>query len=321
MPTTLLVIENSVQKHLAVLDKLPSSVRIIESADPELLMREAPNADIILNGNFRGQPFDRVFPLAKQVQWVHSLSTGVEGILTPELLASPVPLTNGRGVFRGSLAEWGLAAMLYFAKGLRQLIGNQQAGVWKQFDVLELCGQTLGIIGYGGIGQATAQRAHAFGMRVIAVRRNPENSNGDPILDRVYGPSQIHEMLPECDVVFLATPNTPETQGLMGERELALMKKTAIIVNVGRGSAIDEPALIRALENRTIHGAALDVFVKEPLPEGHPFYRLENVLLSPHSADHLPGWIDMAGEVFWDNFQRFSNGEPLINVVDKKAGY
>ena len=242
-------------------------------------------------------------------------------MLFPELIASPVPLTNGRGVFRRVLGEWVVASMLFYAKGLRRLVKQQEDGVWEQFDIEELHGKTLGIIGYGEIGKGAAERARPFGMRIIALRRRPELSARDPLLDDVWTLDRLHDLLRECDYVLVAAPHTPETRGMIGEREIAVMKHSAVIINVGRGPVVHEPSLIRALEQNRIRGAALDVFEQEPLPDGHPFYQMKNVLLSPHSADHFSGWIETAVRMFVVNFNHFVKGEPLENVVDKRAGY
>src|SRR5258708_15681168 len=158
-------------------------------------------------------------------------------------------------------------------------------------------------------------------MKVLALRRRPELSRGDERPDGVYAPEGLHEMLGRCDYVAAAAPLTKETRGLIGEAELRAMKSSAVIMNVGRGPVIQEAVLIRALQEGWIRGAALDVFDKEPLPEGHVFYRLRNVLLSPHCADHTPGWILLAMAAFIENFKRFQNGERLLNIVDKTAGY
>jgi phosphoglycerate dehydrogenase-like enzyme len=249
------------------------------------------------------------------------MSAGVEKILFPELVERPVPLTNGKGVFTNALAEFALASILFFAKDLRQLVRNQQAGQWKQFDIEVIRGQVLGIVGYGDIGRESARLARAFGMKVVAVRRRAALSNQDPDLERTYSPDGLREMLAICDYVLVTTPLTPETRGMIGESELGVMKTSAVIINLGRGPVIVESALIAALASRKIRGAALDVFDEEPLPEGHPFYGLDNVLLSPHSADHTVGWADLAMHVFIENFKRFRNGQPLLNIVDKKAGY
>jgi phosphoglycerate dehydrogenase-like enzyme len=319
---TLLVTGDPKAPYLKGLDKLPADTRIIVSADPAKLAEAAPEADVILNGEFKDpQLLKKTFPLATRLRWVHNLSAGVEHVLSPEIVASPVPLTNGRGVFRRPLAEWAVGAMLYFQYDYRRLIRQQEQGVWADFDIEELGGDTIGIVGYGEIGRAVAERAKPFGCKIIALRRKPENSAGDPLVDRAYSPAQIDEMLAECDFVVAAAPMTPETRGLIGPKQIAVLKTSAIVINIGRGPVIDEPALITALQTNKIRGAALDVFTVEPLPAGHAFYKMPNVLLSPHSADHTAGWRELAFQCFLDNFARFRKGEPLENVVDKHAGY
>lgn len=319
---TLLVTGDSQAPYLKALDQLPSDVRVIVSADPEELSAAAPGADVILNGEFKNpQLLKNAFPLATRVRWVHVLSAGVEHVLSPEIIASAVPLTNGRGVFKRPLAEWAVGAMLHFLYDHRRLIRQQEAGVWEDFDIEELGGKTIGIVGYGEIGRAVAERARPFGCKILALRRNPEKSTGDPLVDHGFAPAQISEMLSECDFVVAAAPGTAQTRGMLGPAQLAALKKSAVVINIGRGPVIDEAALIGALESGNIRGAALDVFTVEPLPLGHVFYKMSNVLLSPHSADHTPGWRDRAFQCFLDNFERFVKGEPLENVVDKHAGY
>ncbi len=321
-PITLLVTGDPQAAYLKGLDQLPAAVRVIVSSDPAKLAEEAPAADVILNGEFKDpQLLKNVFPLAKRVRWVHVLSAGVEHVLSPAIVASPVPFTNGRGVFKRPLAEWAVGAMLHFLYDHRRLIQQQEAGVWADFDIEELGGKTVGIVGYGEIGRAVAERAKPFGCKILALRRRPGNSAGDPLIDRAYGPAQIDEMLAECDFVVAAAPATPETRGMIGRAQIAALKPEAVVINIGRGPVIDEAALIAALESNKIRGAALDVFTVEPLPAGHAFYKLRNVLLSPHSADHTAGWRDRAFECFLDNFARFVKSEPLENVVDKHAGY
>ncbi|MBI1897816.1 MAG: D-2-hydroxyacid dehydrogenase [Acidobacteria bacterium] len=321
MSLRLLVISNPTARHLAALETLPEDTIITTGNSMEMLAGAAPEADVILNGMNRGELLQEVWPLASKVRWVHSLSAGIENITFPELVNSSVPLTNSRGVFRRSLAEFVLASMLFFAKDLRRMMRNQQAAHWEQFDIEELHDRTLGIVGYGEIGRAAAERARAFGMRIVALRRRPQLCQMDSLVSKSYGSDQIGELMAESDYVLAAAPLTPETRGLIGERELRAMKPTAVIMNVGRGPVIDEPALIRALEEQWIRGAALDVFDTEPLPAGHPFWRLENILLSPHCADHTATWLEEAMQFFISNFQRFSSGEPLENVCNKAAGY
>lgn len=317
----LLVISDPKAPHLRVLDKIAQPVNMRIGQDLEFVQREAPDAEVILCANFKPEPFRTILPLAKRLAWVHSSSAGVESLLFSEFVASPVPLTNGRGVFKDSLAEFALASMLFFIKDLRRMVRNQEAGRWEQFDVHMLSGLTLGVVGYGEIGRATAQLARCFGMRVLALRRQPALSQNDRNIAAVYPPDRLREMLGLCDFVVVAAPITPGTRGLIGEAELRAMKNSAVIINVGRGPVIVEADLIQALEQNRIRGAALDVFDHEPLPDGHPFYRLRNVLLSPHCADHTPGWVELAMEKFVENFERFRHGQPLENIVDKKAGY
>jgi phosphoglycerate dehydrogenase-like enzyme len=321
MSVNVLVLANPAARYLKVLDELPDSANLKVGADPAYLAEAAPEADVIFNAVFGGELLRQAFPLARRVRWVHNISAGVESALFPELIESSVPLTNGRGVFGRILGEWAVAAMLFYAKSLRRLVKQQEEGVWEQFDIEELHGKTLGIIGYGEIGRSAAERAKPFGMRITAIRRRPALSGSDPLLDRIYPADRLPDLLREADYVLIAAPNTPETRGMIGPPELAIMKPTAVLINVGRGPLIEEAALIDTLQHGRIRGAALDVFDEEPLPAGHPFYGLKNVLLSPHSADHFSGWIESAARMFVRNFHHFVKGEPLENVVDKRAGY
>jgi len=320
-PIRLLVLSNPAAEHLRLLDGLEQPVEVTVSDDPKTLAAHVPDADVILVGTSEGPLLPSIFPRARKVRWIHSLSAGVEKALFPELAASAVPMTNGKGIFSPSLAEFAIAAILFFAKDFRALVRNQEAGKWVQFDIEMIRGRVLGIVGFGDIGRESARLAHALGMEVVAARRRAALSVDDPDLKAVYPPDRLREMLAICDYVLVTLPLTGETRGMIGEAELAAMKSTAVILNVGRGPVISEAPLIAALSSKRIRGAALDVFDQEPLAEGHPFYRLDNVLLSPHSADHTAGWADLGMKAFLDNFTRFRNGEPLRNLVDKKAGY
>jgi phosphoglycerate dehydrogenase-like enzyme len=320
-PTKVVVIDKPGANHLKALDTLPASVNVEVSNQAALLREFAQEADVILNGIPDGFLLRDIFTHATHLRWIHSLSTGVEKILFPELVASPVILTNARGVFKRSLAEFVIGAVLYFAKDFRRLIRSQQAGAWQPFEMDEAYGKAMGIVGYGATGRACAERAYPLGMEILGLRRRPELSRGDPWLKAILGPGELDSLLAESDYVVLATPATPQTRRLIGKAEFAVMKASAVLINIGRGSLVDEAALIDALEQGRIRGAALDVYEIEPLPPGHPFYRLENVLVSPHCADHTPGFSERDMEVFMQNLQCFLNGEPLHNVVDKRAGY
>ena len=281
----------------------------------------AGEADALLYAHVDASLLTGVLPHANRARWIHSLWTGVEGILTPELMKHPAPLTNGRGVFRWPLADWVSAAMLFFAFEFRRVLQQQQQGVWKPVIGATLDGRTLGIVGYGAIGSASAVRARAFGMKIAAFRRRPDLSQGDSLVDQHYGPGQLKELMAASDYVLVATPLTAETRGLIGEPEIAAMKPGAVLMNIGRGPVVNEAALVRALQSGSIRGAALDVFDVEPLPPGHPFWTMPNVLLSPHTADRVEGFLGPAFECFFENVDRFLKGHALLNVVDKHAGY
>src|SRR5437660_8848369 len=316
----ILVLADPATPQLVMLQTLPKTT-IAVGDTPEAFVQTAPVADVILRWSADLSVFEQVWRMAPRVRWVHSCSAGLDGVLFPELAASPVPLTNARGVFSEILGEFAIGAVFFFAKALRRMVRSQMAGVWDEFDTVEIRGQSVGIVGYGDIGRAVAWRAHALGMKVLALRRRPELARGDPYVAQAFGVDRKHELLARSDYVVAAAPLTAETRGIIGKAEFAAMKSTAVLINIGRGPVVDEGALVRALESKRIRGAALDVFDTEPLPAGHPFYKLDNVLLSPHSADQVPGWLDEAMNGFLDNLDRYLAGQPLQNVVDPRRGY
>ncbi len=320
-PLTLLVLAEPADPQLALLQELAGQVTISIGDTAETFESTAPQADVVLNWVSDTKVLQRIWPMAARLRWVHARSAGLDGMLFPELVESPVVLTNARGVFSDILGEFTLGAVLFFAKDFRRLVTSQMAGKWDQFDIDEVRGQTLGLVGYGDIGRAVAARAQAFGMKVVAMRRRPELSQDDRYVTRVFPPEGKHEMLGISDYVVVVAPLTPESRGMIGPPEFGAMKPTAVLINIGRGPVVEEAALVRALSERRIRGAALDVFDTEPLPVGHPFYRLDNVLLSPHSADHTADWKERTMRLFLENFQRFRGGQPLLNVVNKKLGY
>jgi phosphoglycerate dehydrogenase-like enzyme len=319
---TVLVLANPTEPQLAKLEKLPRDTSIAAGLTLEALERAAPEATVILSWAFSRDLLERALAMSPRVRWVHTRAAGIDKLLFPELVASPAVLTNGSGVFSASLGEWVLGAILYFAKDFRRLIRGQTEGRWDPFNVTEISGQTVGIVGYGDIGRAVATRVRHMGMRVLGMtRRGPLLYNADPLVNQVFAPAARIRMIEQCDYIVVAAPLTPETRGLIGEAEFAAMRPSAVILNIGRGPVIDEAALVRALQQRRIKGAALDVFDCEPLPQGHPLYLLDNVLLSPHCADHTATWLDDAMDFFLANFERYRKGEPLLNVVDKERGY
>lgn len=318
---TVLILGKPGKAQLDQLYQLDNRLRILMPESSQEAVDLVPQADVVLGWIPFRETLQAILPKAHRLKWIHVRYAGLDTILSPELRSSPIPFTNGRGVFSQSLGEFVLAAVLYFAKDIPRMRRNQQAARWEPFDLMEISKQTMGIVGYGDIGRACASRAKAMGMRVLALRRRPELSSGDPHVDQAFGWDQRHEMIAQSDYVVAAAPLTPETEGMISDAEFTAMKPSAVIINVGRGPVIDEPAMVRALESGRIKGAGLDVTTVEPLPAESPLYRLENVLLSPHCADHTTDWYDDAMRFFIRQLERFRAGKPLENLVDKTRGY
>jgi phosphoglycerate dehydrogenase-like enzyme len=311
-----LVLATSDDSPLRMLSHLPHVI----ATDPAALSEAAKQAEVILHWAGSRALLRSAFLAGPAVRWVHSRAAGLDGILFPELVQSQVTLTNGSGVFSPSLGEFALAAILYFAKDFRRMLRNQEAGLWEQFDVEEIAGQTVGIVGYGDIGRAVASRVHAMGMRVLALKRHAPAAT-DPLVDQFYKPEQLQEMLAACDYLVAAAPLTPETHHMIGDAAFAAMRPNTVVINIGRGPVIDQAALVRALADGRIKGAGLDVFEQEPIPPGDLIYKFENVLVSPHCADHTKDWLNQAMRFFLLQYDRFRNGQPLENIVEKHLGY
>jgi len=318
MALTVLVLANPDDKTLAALGSVGADVEFVVGNRAEAFARAAPRAEALLAWSSDRATLEQVFAAAPRLRWVHSWAAGVEWLLFPALVERDVVLTNTRGVYGASLAEFALAAMLYFAKGLARMKASQRAGKWDPFDVQMLQGATLGLVGYGDIGRKVAALGAAMGMRVLVLRRHPEPAAGAAAPEMVTSKRLLCE---RSDYVVLAAPITPETRHFIGTDELDAMRPEAVLVNVGRGGLVDQTALVAALQRGVIRGAALDVFETEPLPAGDPLYGLDNVLLSPHTADHTATWREEAMRCFLDNLRRFVAGEPLLHVVDKARGY
>jgi phosphoglycerate dehydrogenase-like enzyme len=305
---------------LHLLEPPPEGVRFVIGWEPEAF-DGAPAPDALLDCWAGPTRIVAALQRAPGLRWIHARSAGLDRVLVPEVVAHPALLTNGRGAFGPALAEFVLAALLFFAKDLRRLVAQQAAGAWAPFDMERLEGRTVGIVGYGDIGRAVAARLRPLGAKVLALRRRPELSQQDALAGETFPPERLLELMARSDDVVVTLPLTPQTRGLVGRDAIAAMRPTGVLVNVGRGEAVDQTALVEALEQGRLRGAALDVFETEPLPAESPLWRLPNVLLSPHCADHVPGWVDEAMRVFLRQLERFRRGEPLRDVIDKPAGY
>jgi phosphoglycerate dehydrogenase-like enzyme len=319
-PVVVWVVARPDDPGLRALEPPPEGVRFVVGWEPEAFSG-APAPDALLDCWAGPTRVVAALRKAPGLRWIHARSAGLDRVLVPEVVAHPAVLTNGRGAFSPALAEFVLAALLFFVKDVRRLLAQQAAGAWKPFDTERLEGRTVGIVGYGDIGRAVASRLRPLGARILAVRGRPELAAGDPLVEEVFPPDRLLELVARAEDVVVALPLTPKTHGFVGREAIAAMKRTAVLVNVGRGPVVDERALVEALQEHRIRGAALDVFETEPLPAESPLWRLPNVLLSPHCADHVPGWVDEAMRVFLLQLDRFRRGEPLRDVVDKARGY
>ena len=258
-----------------------------------------------------------------RTRWTHSGSAGVEHLLAiPAVRAHASVMTNGRGAFSASLGEWGVFACLHFAKRVDAMRAAQREGRWIRQTVGMIQGKRMCVVGYGDIGQHVARRAKAMGMRVSAVRRSPEKTSPhDDAVECVKSFKALKEAVSDADYVVVALPSTDETHKMINAGVFESMKETSILINVGRGSTVDEDALLNALKTKKIAGAALDVFAVEPLPSDHEFYKMENVLMSFHSADLTEDYHDLAMDCFIRHAEQYAAGEPFTNVVDKQLGY
>jgi phosphoglycerate dehydrogenase-like enzyme len=319
---TILVLGPPPPRLLARLEAVTGDAELVVGSTAEDFVAAAARATVILAWGADRDLLSRMLVSCPRLRWLHIMSAGINHLLSKELDETAVPITNARGVFSPSLGEWALGAILYFAKDFRRLVRSQGQHLWDPFDCVLVSGQTVGIVGYGDIGRAVACRARAMGMRVLGLtRRGPQPGGTDEFAEQIFGAADIIAMIRQCDYVVIAAPLTPETRGLVGAAELAAMKPDAVLINIGRGPIVDEEALIRVLGEGRIKGAALDVFHREPLPADDPLYSLENVLFSPHCADHTPDWLDNAMEFFLQNLERHRAGEPLQNVLAKGLGY
>jgi phosphoglycerate dehydrogenase-like enzyme len=259
-----------------------------------------------------------------KLRWVQASMAGAGEVAKKAgLVETDIVVTTASGVYSGPLAEFVVMAMLQHAKDLERLRRDKAERAWRPAHADSLEGKTLCIVGIGNIGRAIAGRARPFGMRILGVKRTVHDE--DPArnhADALYGTDRLHEALAEADYVAVTLPGTPETHHLVDEEAIRSMQKGAYFVNVGRGAAVDERGLVEALREGHLSGAALDVFEVEPLPRESPLWELDNVIISPHSTDNLPGLTNrLQTDLFCDNLRRYLDGEPLINVLDKKLLY
>ena len=292
----------------------------IDAWDRDTLRRVLPQADVAFTSFVDAD----IFPSLTRLRWVHSPAVGVGGLMYPEIRASDVTITTARGIRGRSMAEHALGVTIALARRFPAAMRAQVAHHWAQ-DELEgavrtLQGLRLGIVGLGAIGTEVARMAAPFGLKVSAIRRHVDRPKPEGV-DDVFPPERLLDLLATSDVVLIAAPHTSETKHLVGAREVAAMKRGAFLVNVARGRLVDDAAVIDALRSGRLGGAALDVFTHEPLDADSPYWDLPNVIVTPHVSGAMQDYWTPLVELFSENLRRFERGEPLLNVVDKAAGY
>lgn len=314
-PITMLVFANLEDRHVAQIQAVDPRVRVRSATDLGKAMELAPQAEIMVGWNVPREAVQR----ARKLRWIHSTAAGVDQLLHPDVLEREIAVTSSSGIHQ-PLVEHVFALMLALVRRIQIAIRNQARGRWERREAMgdEVRGKTLGILGLGTIGVEIAEKARVFGMRVIGTKRTPASL---PHVDRVYPPEELREVLRASDVLVIALPLTPDTRHLIGEPELRAMRRTAFLINIGRGAIVDEAALVRALRDGWIGGAGLDVFEREPLPADSPLWGMEHVIVTPHVSGAWPGYLDAAVPLLCDNLRRYLAGTPMRNLVDKQRGY
>src|SRR5271157_417489 len=310
----------------------PGMARAIRTRWPEMLVvhlpdytrlaEELPDTDIFIGYSLRPQQLQD----AKRLKWIHSTAAGVAQLMYPELRDSGVLVTNPRGIFSAPMAEHAIGLMLALARNFPDCVRQQDRTQWAQqalWDLpqhlTELNGKLLLIVGFGSIGKELARRARAFEMRVWGVSRSGKGDSS--LADKILPVAELAAALPQADFVVLAAPETPETRHLIGAEEIALMKPGARLINVARGSLLDEAALLEALEGGKLGGAALDVAANEPLPPESPLWKAPNLMITPHTSAISDRLWERETSLLMEQLDRWFDGRELTNRVDFSRGY
>jgi len=306
-------------RHLAMIRETIPAAEVIHAETEKELIEKKVNADILLTwGQYSPIEYCN---FASKLKWIHSLSSGVDGLVKPGITKLPVRISTTKGIHGLPMADHVIGYILSFLRGFPLLYSHQQKKLWQKPTnpkPQESCGKTVGIIGLGEIGNEIARKCKMFDMRVVGVKRTPK-----PIahVDEIYGLNEVDKLLQESDFVVILVPLTPDTVHFINEERLHMMKKTAYLINVGRGPVVDENALIKVLQDGAIAGAALDATEIEPLPQDSLLWTMNNVMITPHMAADSPFYMDRAFKVFCENVTLFLKGEKLQFEVDMATKY
>jgi D-2-hydroxyacid dehydrogenase (NADP+) len=316
-------------KKIVVLGADPGALKEFQGASPkarivaatnENVMKEIGDADALI-----GSITPEQVRAGKNLKWVAVMSAGVERVLHlsggNDLRDSNIVLTNNQIVQGPEIADHAMAMLLTLSRGIHKFIDNRQKEIWqaRPYEGIELNGRTALVIGCGGIGSQIAIRAHAFGMDVLGV--DPEDIPYNPYFKKIVKPDQLDEVIPQADVVFVSAPHTPMSHKMVGPKQFDMMKQNSYFIAVSRGGLYDLGSLVKALDSKRLAGAGVDVTDPEPLPQGHPLWKFNNAIITPHIAGRSDkDRARMVGTIT-ENIKRFVEGRPLINVVDKQKGY
>jgi len=306
------------EKHLEKIRRIDKNIKVtaISSLDKEEIVKHLKDADIIA-----GSPW--VIPQIKEAQklkWIHSFSAGMDRVLTPEVLKSQIILSNSSGIHATPIAEHVLAFILIFTRRFRVALKNQQQKIWsRDQDLTELRDKTVLVVGLGNIGTEIARLASCFGAKVIGIKQNANNK--PDFVSKAYTVNQLEGILPKADFVILCLPLTSRTHRLFNMKKFKLMKKSAVLINIGRGALVNEKELIEALDKKIIRGAGLDVTEEEPLSDKSKLWEMENVVITPHHSGWSEKYMDRAIDLFCVNLKAYLANQPPPNLVDKTKGY
>jgi phosphoglycerate dehydrogenase-like enzyme len=295
-------------------DRLRDEAEFVVVRTAQELEAAQPGVEILFLNHYRSELLRIVGP--GDLRWIHTSSIGVDALLSDEIIESGLVVTTSRNVCERPIAEWILGVLLLFTKDLRRTLECQRAAKWVHRETEPLLGRRVLLLGVGQVGRETANLLRAAGMVVDVVGRR---ARADAELGTIHAIDELDRLLPEADDVVLALPLTETTRGIIDARRLALMRPGARLVNVGRGALVAEDALLAAARDGHLGAAALDVFEQEPLPPDHPFWAMDNVLVSPHMSGDLVGWRDRVVDRFASNLRHWLAGEPLADVVDLRA--
>ena len=300
-------------EHMSMLCDAAGDGTVVVPKEDDLVV-EMADAEV-----FIGYHSPEIFSTAPKLKWIQTTAAGLDMMLTPDVIERGLIVTNASGLHAAPVVETAWALTLAVARYLKNFHRQQNDHDWNQFIPHDLDGRTVGIVGLGGIGRRYARIAAAFGMRVIAVdRHSPPKPNE---VESLQGLGRLNDLVAEADVLLVSCPATAETQGLIGPEQIALLKSTAILVNIARGGIVDEPALIKCLTEGRIAGAGLDVTAVEPLPKNDPLWDTPRLVITPHIAGWSGDRSRRLVEFCCENLRRYRLREPLRNLVDQARGY